>query len=130
MIKRSRIVSAAQRMIDRIPYRERPKGPETRLERQELWCHGCDNYVQFDCDVALNGNHVLECPRCGHEHCRVVRDGRITDIRWGQRNGPTWVMSVSNATVSGTSTFTVTNSTSGTRDVFLYSAWMDSGTSS
>lgn len=37
-------------------------------------------------DLSLNGNHVLKCPNCGHEHCRVVKDGVITDIRWDQRN--------------------------------------------
>ena len=55
--------------------------------RQELYCHACDGYVQFIVDLSLNGNHVLHCPNCGHEHCRVVRDGVITDIRWDSRNG-------------------------------------------
>ena len=58
------------------------------IERQELWCHDCENYVQFDLDLSVDGNHVLECPSCGHEHCRVVKNGRITDIRWDSRNGP------------------------------------------
>lgn len=57
--------------------------------RQELWCHACEHYVQFVVDMRKDGNHVLNCPNCGHEHCRVVKDGRITDIRWDQRNGPT-----------------------------------------
>jgi transcription elongation factor Elf1 len=38
-------------------------------EAQELHCHNCDKYVQFTIDTELNGNHVLECPNCGHEHC-------------------------------------------------------------
>jgi hypothetical protein len=57
------------------------------IERQELHCHNCDKYVQFDLDLSLNGNHVLECPNCGHEHCRVVKNGRITLDRWDSRNG-------------------------------------------
>jgi len=60
-----------------------------RRRRQELHCHACNRYVQFTMDLAKDGNHVLECPNCGHEHCRVVKDGVITDIRWDQRNGPT-----------------------------------------
>jgi len=28
-------------------------------ERQELWCHECQKYVQFDIDVSLNGQHVI-----------------------------------------------------------------------
>ena len=41
------------------------------IERQELQCHACGKYVQFDIDLSLNGNHVLNCPNCGHEHCFV-----------------------------------------------------------
>lgn len=104
-----------------IPYRERPKGEDTRIERQELWCHDCSKYVQFDVDVALNGNHVMECPNCGHEHCRVVRDGVITDIRWGQRNGPTYSVATTNATVSTNSTFYSSTSSS----MFTYQSWMN-----
>lgn len=62
----------------------------SRRRRQELWCHACERYVQFVMDLAKDGNHVLECPNCRHEHCRVVQDGKITDIRWAQRNGPTY----------------------------------------
>jgi hypothetical protein len=54
--------------------------------KQELHCHECDKYVQFDLDLSINGNHVLNCPNCGHEHCRVVEDGVITDDRWDSRN--------------------------------------------
>ena len=60
--------------------------------RQELYCHGCDGYVQFVVDLNLNGNHVVHCPNCGHEHCRVVQDGVITDIRWDSRNGSTYAV--------------------------------------
>ncbi len=55
-------------------------------ERQELYCHGCSQYVQFNIDVSLNGNHILKCPECNHEHCRVVKDGVITGDRWDNRN--------------------------------------------
>lgn len=91
--------------------------------RQELWCHDCERYVQFTIDHDLDGNHVLECPNCGHEHCRVVKDGVITDIRWAQRNGPT-------ISVTGSITFSVTSTfaTSTSSDVFLYQSWMTSGT--
>lgn len=55
-------------------------------EIQELHCHNCNRYVQFRLDLSINGNHVITCPNCRHEHCRVVQDGKITDIRWGHRN--------------------------------------------
>ncbi|KKM78248.1 hypothetical protein LCGC14_1361900 [marine sediment metagenome] len=89
-----------------------------QIERQELYCHGCDKYVQFNVDLAFEGNHVFNCPTCGHEHCRVVAGGRITDIRWDHRNNVE-ATNVSNLTIttSSTSTFAVG------RDVFLSQAW-------
>jgi hypothetical protein len=57
-----------------------------KKERQELHCHNCNKYVQFDIDIEQNGNHVVICPECGHEHCRVVNNGIITDVRWDSRN--------------------------------------------
>lgn len=93
----------------------------SRPRRQELWCHNCENYVQFTIDEALDGNHVIECPKCNHEHCRVVRNGRITDIRWDQRNGAMgMVWNATNTTYAAASTFTTASSTT---DVFLYAAW-------
>lgn len=92
------------------------------IERQELHCHDCDRYVQFDIDVELNGNHVLNCPNCGHEHCRVVNDGIISDQRWDSRNGnivPTYYVSGS-ATYTTTSIDTMsTGSSSFTNDMWL-----------
>jgi hypothetical protein len=114
--------SILSRVLDAVPYRERPKGSDTRIERQELWCHDCENYVQFDMDVSLDGNHVLECPNCGHEHCRVVKAGKITDIRWDSRNGlPVFIINPTAVTTTINSTFT----SSSTSDVFLYGAWMN-----
>jgi len=94
------------------------------IEKQELHCHACNRYVQFEMDLSLNGNHVLNCPNCGHEHCRVVEDGRITDIRWDQRNGsyPTVYISANTVSSSYVSTFdtcTTGNSTT------LYASWMN-----
>lgn len=111
-------------ILDRIPYFQRPKGHDTRLERQELWCHDCRHYVQFDVDVSLNGNHVLECPNCGHEHCRVVENGVITDIRWAQRNGPTYQI------VAGTTATTASvYDSSSTGASFLRDAWINTTSS-
>jgi DNA-directed RNA polymerase subunit RPC12/RpoP len=100
------------------------------LEKQELYCHNCGNYVQFDIDIELNGNHVLNCPNCGHEHCRVVKDGVITDDRWDSRNNTysvtqtSWTtVSTFNTYLSGTSNNNVVNNDSA--KVFLYQAWMN-----
>lgn len=115
--------------------------------RQELTCHNCNTVVQFDVDVSLNGNHVLNCPKCQHEHCRVVENGVITDHRWDSRN-PDFQISTYTITCSGTeswnyysssatqitwnatSTVQIDNqSTTGTSDIFCYQNWMNVSTS-
>lgn len=55
--------------------------------KQELYCHNCDNHVQFYIDEDRDGAHVLNCPECDHEHCRIIENGKITDARWDSRNG-------------------------------------------
>lgn len=72
------------------------------IERQEIQCHNCMMFVQFDLDFEIDGNHVLECPECGHEHCRVITDGKITGDRWDSRNG-SWT------NVSTTASYTLTS---------------------
>jgi transposase-like protein len=103
------------------------------IERQELYCHACGNYVQFDLDVEMEGNHVLTCPKCGHEHCRVVKDGKVTEDRWDQRNiDQTYTVSSSTmtyTTVSTTTTYTSATTTNvGTW--YMYGAWTNHTTSS
>ena len=90
-----------------------------KIERQELHCHNCVKYVQFDIDLSLNGNHILECPNCGHEHCRVVKDGIITGDRWDSRNQNSYIIPNYSASFSSTSTF----DTSSTASAFLYASW-------
>jgi hypothetical protein len=89
---------------------------ESRIEEQELWCHACRHYVQFELDLMVNGNHVLECPNCGHEHCRVVTDGVITAIRWDRRNPP-----LGNIVPAYSTGFTITSmdSTSASTSFFI-----------
>jgi hypothetical protein len=105
-------------------------------ERQELWCHECYQYVQFNIDVSLNGNHVIKCPVCGHEHCRVVEEGVITDVRWDSRNNVDMqafnTYMTTGMTSSGTSTYDTysANLNSGTTTSFRYSAWMNLGVDS
>ena len=99
------------------------KNSQPQIEAQELHCHNCDRYVQFNLDLSLNGNHVLRCPNCGHEHCRVVMDGKITGERWDQRNGLTYTVRTYAYTI--TSTFVSSTSSS----YYLYNSWMNATTS-
>lgn len=81
-------------------------------------------------DLELDGNHVLNCPNCGHQHCRVVKKGEITDIRWDRRNGPTYQISLISINYTSTQIYTV-NTNTGTLNTsyFLQDLWMSSGTS-
>lgn len=95
---------------------------EDTVQRQEIYCHACGGYVQFDLDTSVNGNHVLKCPNCQHEHCRVVCNGKISDTRWDQRNGagnglPTYYISQYMTTYATASTATTVST-----QIYLYSA--------
>jgi len=70
------------------------------LVKQEIFCHGCDSYVQFEIDINVDGNYTIPCPKCGHEHYRVVRNRMVTDQRWAS-SGP--AIYVNWATVSTSS---------------------------
>lgn len=109
------------------------------LEKQELYCHDCGNYVQFDIDIEMNGNHILKCPKCGHEHCRVVKDGVITSDRWDSRN-PNDAIYATNITYTNVSTFTTYNistdntqitafdqTQTATTNSFTYQSWTNAG---
>ena len=61
------------------------EGRNGLTEETEIECHACGRMIGTKIDLTLNGNHVIVCP-CGHEHCRVVKNGRITSARWDQRN--------------------------------------------
>ena len=52
------------------------------LAMQELFCHNCQNYVQFEVDLYQDGYYSIPCPSCGHMHHRRVQDRQITDERW------------------------------------------------
>jgi len=93
------------------------------IERQELHCHNCNQYVQFNLDLELNGKHILTCPKCGHEHYRYVYNGKISDKRWGQDPSQNNVYNVSALTTTQTSTSTFSRYQGGS--TFLYGAWMD-----
>lgn len=84
------------------------------LEKQELYCHNCSRYVQFDLDIEDDGNYIVVCPNCGHNHYRVVKDHQVTDERWGSANGSAsnqLITYISNATSTISSTFNTYNGT-------------------
>jgi DNA-directed RNA polymerase subunit RPC12/RpoP len=61
---------------------------EEREERKtDLHCHECAKGFIALLDYRIDGNHIIECPHCGHEHCRVIKDGTVTGDRWSSRYG-------------------------------------------
>ena len=54
--------------------------------RTDLYCHDCGKNFIAAINYDLNGNHVVACPRCGHQHCRVVESGKVTGERWDGRH--------------------------------------------
>ena len=92
---------------------------------QELFCHECSSYVQFNLDMDLEGKHILHCPVCGHEHYRIVKDGVVTEERWGSNNNhfiPSFT--VSSGTVTSSTVSTYSSTTSGS--YFTYQNWTNS----
>lgn len=75
--------------------------------RTQLYCHECGGYFNVNFDLSVNGNHIVKCPNCNHEHCRVIKNGEVTDDRWDSRNGPTVNATGYNWTTTGT-TYNVT----------------------
>jgi len=49
-------------------------------------CTHCQKNFIATLDMSLDGNHVIECPYCGHEHCRVIKGGVVTGDRWETRS--------------------------------------------
>jgi hypothetical protein len=84
-----------------------------RAEKQELYCHACDRYVQFDLDLSVDGDYRLDCPNCGHDHYRVVKKGKITDVRFANYT----------TIYASSTTSTSTWDSYGGNSVFLYEAW-------
>jgi DNA-directed RNA polymerase subunit RPC12/RpoP len=62
-----------------------PPASGDALERTDCYCTECSKKFIAQLDLALDGNHIIECPYCGHEHCRVVKKGKVTDVRWSSR---------------------------------------------
>ena len=59
------------------------------IEITELHCHDCDGYIKFALDKGKSGEHIVICPKCKHQHCRVIKDGKVLGDRWASRNPDT-----------------------------------------
>lgn len=62
-----------------------PLADEDGFVRTDMNCTQCHKNFIAQLDLNLDGNHVVECPYCGHEHCRVVKNGKVSGDRWQSR---------------------------------------------
>lgn len=70
-----------------------PVNPETSTDPQvnhgpvktSMRCTNCTKGFVAELDFGIDGDHEILCPHCGHEHCRRIEKGRITDFRWSTR---------------------------------------------
>lgn len=50
---------------------------------QEFYCatsgSGCGGFITFPLNMAINGVVSVICPKCSHEHQRMIKDGILTD---------------------------------------------------
>ena len=60
--------------------------------RTDMNCTECSKNFVGTIDFSVDGNHIIICPYCGHEHCRVIKNGTITDDRWDSRMQSTETM--------------------------------------
>ena len=94
------------------------------LQRTDLYCHNCDKNFIAELNFDINGDHIIECAYCGHEHCRTIKDGEITSSRWAGRND-------SDATrVNGSSVWksSVIKAQTSTVSTFIRDAWLNRST--
>lgn len=83
------------------------------VQRTDMHCTECGITFVAELDFDINGDHVVECPGCHHEHCRTIKDGKITEARWDHRNqnairvskNSVWKSSVLQAQTSTVSAF-------------------------
>ena len=44
---------------------------------QEFYCGECQGYMRVKLNMGLNFEVFVVCPKCRHEHRRIIKDGQI-----------------------------------------------------
>lgn len=55
------------------------------MSKQSLYCTDCGKYLEIKTKKEKNGNLIIICDKCGHQHCRHVHNGIISSDRWDSR---------------------------------------------
>jgi DNA-directed RNA polymerase subunit RPC12/RpoP len=56
--------------------------------KTSMHCHQCSKGFIAEIDYRIEGDHVVECPHCGHPHCRTIKGGKVTQARWDSPSHP------------------------------------------
>lgn len=91
-------------------------------QRTDMHCHACSKNFIAELDFDINGDHVVECPHCGHEHWRKIENGKITEARWGSDARPANAIRVSKNSVWKSS---VIQAQSSTVSAFIRERWLN-----
>lgn len=43
----------------------------------EMHCNDCNGYFTVNLNMEIEGDYVLVCPNCGHEHPRTIKKGEM-----------------------------------------------------
>jgi len=92
------------------------------VQRTEMHCHACRKQFVAELDLDISGNYVIECAHCGHEHYRTIKEGRITEGRWGAAADNSGVTRVSGRSVWKS---TVIQAQTSTVAAFIRERWLN-----
>jgi hypothetical protein len=59
------------------------------LVRTDMNCHNCSKNFIAEIDYSVDGQFEIPCAHCGHIHYRAIKDGKVTESRWGSDDGHT-----------------------------------------
>lgn len=93
--------------------------PLKDIVRTDLNCTQCSKSFVAQLDFSVDGNHIIECPYCLHEHCRTIKDGIVTGDRWDSRQQR---VDVKGQSVWKSDSRPITTSTAG---AFLREKWIE-----
>ena len=92
------------------------------LVKTDLDCHECSHNFIAMLDYSMDGNHVIECPHCRHEHCRVITNGIVTSDRFDGRNDKKYIIQERRIWKSSDDVLQASTSSVG---MFIRQAWLD-----
>lgn len=69
------------------------------FQRTEMYCHACTKKFVAELNFDISGDFVIECAHCAHEHYRTIKNGKITEARWGTAKDNSSVVRVNGRSV-------------------------------